>query len=58
MLDPEGNISRILAVVRSLHQAALLHKFLHEIVNFMIDLPGSNMESFQVDQRLTLAYCR
>ena len=29
-----------LLMSRSLHQAALLHKFLHERVNFMIDLFG------------------
>ncbi len=37
---PEANIGDILHLSRSLHQAALLHKFLHERVNFMIDLFG------------------
>ena len=40
ILLPEGNISWTLAVARSLHQAALRHKFLHESVNFMNDLCG------------------
>ncbi len=37
---PEANISVILLVSRSLHQAALLHKFLHERANFIIDFFG------------------
>ena len=40
MLLPEANVSRILVMAQSLHQAAQLHKFLHESVNFMIDLRG------------------
>ena len=34
MLLSEGNISRVLAVAMSLHQTALLHRFLHESGNF------------------------
>ena len=37
MLLPEANVSWKLLMSRSLHQAALLHKFLHESVNVMID---------------------
>ncbi len=37
---PEANIGFKLLVSRSLDQAALLHKFLHERVNFMINLFG------------------
>jgi hypothetical protein len=35
---PEANVGVKVLVSRSLHQAALLHKFLHERVNFIIDL--------------------
>ena len=37
MLLPESNISRIVTMAWSLHQVALLHKFLHESVYFMTD---------------------
>ncbi len=40
MLLPETNVGRKFLMSRSIHQAALLHKFLHESVNFMIDLYG------------------
>ncbi len=40
MLFPEANVGVKLLMSRCLHQAALLHKFLHERVNFMIDLCG------------------
>ncbi len=40
LLLPKAHIGVKLLVPRSLHQEALLHKFLHESVNFMIDLCG------------------
>ncbi len=40
MLIPEAAVSRILAMVRNLHQAAPMHKLLHESVDFMTDLRG------------------
>ncbi len=39
-LHPEANVRRKLAMDQNLLQAALLHKFLNESVNFMIDLCG------------------
>jgi hypothetical protein len=37
---PEANVGLKLLMSQSLHQAALLHQFLHERVNFVIDLCG------------------
>ncbi len=39
LLLPEANVGETLKLLmsQSFHQAALLHKFLHESVNFMID---------------------
>ena len=37
ILLPQGKVCLILTLARSLHQATLLHKFLHESVNFMIE---------------------
>ena len=36
----EANVHLLIRVSRRLHQAAVVHKFLHEHVNFMIDLCG------------------
>jgi hypothetical protein len=38
LLLPEANVDRKLLMSWSLHQVALMHKFLHESVHFMIDL--------------------
>ena len=40
LLLPEDNVRLLLLVSLRLHQAAVLHKFLHESVHFMIDLYG------------------
>ena len=40
MLLAEANISAKLVTARNLNQSALLHKYLHESVNFMIDVRG------------------
>ena len=44
MLLSEANVGQKLHMSRSLHQAALLHKFLLESVKFMIDLHGLQYE--------------
>ena len=36
-LLPEDNVSHLFQVCRRLHQAAVLHKFLHKHVNFTLD---------------------
>ena len=40
LLLPEAEVRLLMQVSRRLHQAAVLHEFLHESVNFMTDLRG------------------